>query len=368
MKVRDFSFNLPQELIAQYPSARRGDDRLMLLDRSSKSVWHHRVSDLPALLERGALLVLNNTRVRKARLFGVAVPDATVVSGTTASMASVSGTMAEFLLIKQLDQRRWQTMVKRARRKKPGSVYRFEDGTTARLDMVSDTAVVSEDTATDTAEGFHVLAFDPPIDESWLERCGHIPLPPYIRRGDRSEDAARYQTVYAKDPGSVAAPTAGLHFTPELLDALAGRGIETAFVTLHVGLGTFLPVRTENVEDHRMHEEEYRIDEDAAAKIQAAKNADRKVIACGTTSLRTLESAWTEGRIQAGAGSTSIFIYPGYPFKVADGLFTNFHTPQSTLLMLVSAFAGRDFILESYAAAIAAGYRFFSYGDAMLIV
>jgi S-adenosylmethionine:tRNA ribosyltransferase-isomerase len=211
------------------------------------------------------------------------------------------------------------------------------------------------------------LEFDRPIDDEWLDRYGHIPLPPYIKRGDTEADADRYQTVYAASCGSAAAPTAGLHFTRELLDNLADAGIETAFVTLHVGLGTFLPVRSAHIEDHVMHNETYYIDTETAAKIERAKAEGRKVIAVGTTSVRTLESAWDSGRLTTGEGGTSIFIYPGCRFNVVDALFTNFHTPESTLLMLAAAFAGRELILESYAEAIREGYRFFSYGDAMLI-
>jgi len=213
-----------------------------------------------------------------------------------------------------------------------------------------------------------LLEFDRPIDDDWLDRYGHIPLPPYIKRQDTQEDADRYQTVYAAACGSTAAPTAGLHFTRELLEKLAAAGIESAFVTLHVGLGTFLPVRSAHIEDHVMHNETFCIDAETAAKIERAKADGRKIIAVGTTSVRTLESAWDSvGRLKTGEGGTSIFIYPGYRFNVVDALFTNFHTPESTLLMLAAAFAGRELILESYAEAVREGYRFFSYGDAMLI-
>jgi S-adenosylmethionine:tRNA ribosyltransferase-isomerase len=215
---------------------------------------------------------------------------------------------------------------------------------------------------------FKYLAFDRVIDDDWLDRYGHIPLPPYIKRQDAPSDSERYQTVYASAFGSSAAPTAGLHFTNELLERVNAAGIESVFITLHVGLGTFLPVRSENIEDHVMHREIFSIDEHAASKIEAAKAQGRKIIAVGTTSARTMESAWDAGRIKRGETDTSIFIYPGYKFNVADAMFTNFHTPESTLLMLVSAFAGRELILDSYAEAIAQDYRFFSYGDAMLIV
>jgi S-adenosylmethionine:tRNA ribosyltransferase-isomerase len=367
----------------------------MVLDRSSGRREHHGVAELPGLLEPGSLLVFNNSRVRKARLPGRSVS---------------TGAEREFLLLEKLDApgggaRKaappggdprpgetprpggaappspagppaaggllWRVMVRRVRR--PGSRYVFAGGVEAEI--------TGEDGE------FRVLRFDRPIDDDWLDRHGHIPLPPYIKRGDDSFDAERYQTVYAGETGSAAAPTAGLHFSPELLRSLGDAGIESAFITLHVGLGTFLPVRTENIEDHRMHRENYTIGEEAASRIEKARAEGRKIVAVGTTSVRTLESAWLPAApgnapaLRRGEGSTDIFIYPGYRFKAVDQLFTNFHTPGSSLLMLVSAFAGtragaeaglkagagRELILESYAEAVQAGYRFFSYGDAMLI-
>jgi S-adenosylmethionine:tRNA ribosyltransferase-isomerase len=252
----------------------------------------------------------------------------------------------------------WRVLVQRAKRRKIGSAYAFYD---------TEGAEIARAEITGAEEGCCLLTFDRNIDDAWLDRYGHIPLPPYIKRQDVPMDADRYQTVYAAAPGSTAAPTAGLHFTRELLDRLAATGIESAFLTLHVGLGTFLPVRSENIEDHVMHSESFTIDEQTAAKIETAKAEGRKIIAVGTTSVRTLESAWypTPHSLE---GSTSIFIYPGHSFNVVDAMFTNFHTPESTLLMLVAAFAGRELILESYAEAIGEGYRFFSYGDAMLIM
>jgi S-adenosylmethionine:tRNA ribosyltransferase-isomerase len=325
----------------------------MVLDRLTGGRSHRRVTDLPALLEPGSLLVFNNSRVRKARLYGV----------------SAAGARAEFLLLENRDGYTWKAMVQRSKRRRPGSRYVFEDGTGAEI--------VGAD------GDFRFLRFDKPVDDDWLALHGHMPLPPYIRREDTPLDSERYQTVYAETPAisgarrpdrSVAAPTAGLHFTGELLSRLRAEGAETAFITLHVGLGTFLPVREARIEDHAMHEEFFSIDEKTAAQIGRAKAEGRKIVAVGTTSVRALESAWKGGRPQSGEGVTSIFIYPGYQFKAADALFTNFHTPESTLLMLVSAFAGaktaasgREFILESYAEAIRKGYRFFSYGDAMLI-
>ncbi|MDR2631210.1 MAG: tRNA preQ1(34) S-adenosylmethionine ribosyltransferase-isomerase QueA [Spirochaetaceae bacterium] len=338
MKRQDFFFDLPPALVAQYPQAERGGSRLLVLDRKTGSCGHHWVGELPELLEDRSLLVFNDSRVRKARLPGI---------------AEKTGARVEFLLLKKQDSLTWKTLVGRSNRRRPGSRYVFAGGVSAEITG---------------AEGeFRFLRFDRIIDDDWLDRYGHIPLPPYIKREDTPADSERYQTVYAGLPGSAAAPTAGLHFTRELLGRLEAAGMETAYITLHVGLGTFLPVRTENIEDHPMHEEVFSIGEAAADRIERAKAEKRRIVAVGTTSVRTLESAWKQGRLERGEGSTSIFIYPGYSFNVVDTLFTNFHTPCSTLLMLVSAFAGREKILETYEKAIGEGYRFFSYGDAMLI-
>jgi len=341
MQTSDFFFELPESLIAQYPPAERGQSRLMVMNREKACLEHRMIRELPEILEKGTLMVFNNSRVRRARLFGT---------------AEASGAKVEFLLLKKIDPLSWLVLSKRSKRQKPGNSYVFDDVSAEIQSAV---------------EGNFILRFDHPIDDAWLDVHGHIPLPPYIRRVDSEDDAARYQTVYAREHGSAAAPTAGLHFTEELLSELKKAGMEIVFVTLHVGLGTFLPVRTENIEEHKMHEETYSISCEAACRVEKAKAEGRKVLAVGTTSLRTLESAWVEdqpGRLRRGEGVTSIFIYPGYNFKVVDCLFTNFHTPASTLLMLVSAFAGRDFILESYKEAIKKGYRFFSYGDACLIL
>jgi S-adenosylmethionine:tRNA ribosyltransferase-isomerase len=338
MKTQDFYFNLPDSAVAQFPQEKRDESKLMLLDRKTKKRFHRHVSDLPNLIESGSVLVFNDSKVRKARLKAI---------------SEERGTETEFLLLERLNDETWKTLVKRAKRKKSGSKYIFSEN-------------LSGEIIEDKGE-YKILSFEKPIDDVWLDKHGHIPLPPYIKRSDNETDGERYQTVYAKTIGSAAAPTAGLHFTEELLSALKTKEIETVFITLHVGLGTFLPVRSETIEDHVMHEEFFSIDEDSARKIESAKSEGRKVIAVGTTSVRTLESAWQNGKLKRGDGATSVFIYPGYEFNVIDSLFTNFHTPQSTLLMLVSAFAGRDFILESYQEAIEKNYRFFSYGDAMLI-
>jgi S-adenosylmethionine:tRNA ribosyltransferase-isomerase len=364
LKLSDFSFDLPEELIAQYPPAERGQSRLMVLDRQSRRREHRMVGDLPGLLEPGSLLVFNDSRVRKARLLGRSLN---------------AGTWVEFLLLDKLrpDGSLWRVMCRRAKRRRPGSRYVFA-GTAAGSTAGSATDEAAAEIAGEEGE-FRLLRFDRPIDDAWLDRNGHVPLPPYIRREDQASDSERYQTVYASRTGSAAAPTAGLHFTRRLLEALEAAGMETAFITLHVGPGTFLPVRAENIEDHQMHRESYRIDDETASRIEEARAAGRRIVAVGTTSLRSLESAWEPGgnnsgddgragKLRRGEGDTSIFIYPGYTFKAVDQLFTNFHTPLSTLLMLAAAFAGRELILESYGEAVREGYRFFSYGDAMLII
>jgi S-adenosylmethionine:tRNA ribosyltransferase-isomerase len=343
MKTNDFYFDLPDRLIAQYPTAERGLSRLMVMDRKKGRPEHRMVRDLPSLLGQGTVAVFNNSRVRKARLLGV---------------SEASGAIVEFLLIKKTDDFCWQVLAKRAKRRRSGDRYAFDDAVAEVLPPAGAAA----------GEGTLTLRFDRPIDDAWLDIHGHVPLPPYIKRKDSDSDAERYQTVYAREYGSAASPTAGLHFTEELLERLRNAGIEITFVTLHVGLGTFLPVRTENIEEHRMHEENYSIDDENALRMERAKAEGRKILAVGTTCCRVLESAWIEGGLKRGGGSTSIFIYPGFDFKVVDELFTNFHTPFSTLLMLVSAFAGQDFVFDSYREAVKEGYRFFSYGDACLIV
>jgi S-adenosylmethionine:tRNA ribosyltransferase-isomerase len=342
MKTNDFFFDLPAERIAQYPSLRRGESRLLFLNRRTGESAHHFVKDAPCLIPEGSLLVFNDSRVRKARVYG---------------LEAGSGKQTEFLFLRpcrtEKDASVWEVMTKKAE-KKINRIFLFDDKTCARL-FRSD-------------KGGVFLQFDTLIDETWFEKYGHIPLPPYIKRHDELSDSGRYQTIYAKDPGSVAAPTAGLHFTEEILKELEKKGIERVFVTLHVGLGTFLPVRTEEVQDHKMHEEFFHIDEAAASKIEEAKNDKRKIIAVGTTTLRVMESAWHDGKLRRGNQSTGIFIYGDYQFKTADALWTNFHTPESTLLMLVCSFAGKELIMETYRDAVLKSYNFFSYGDAMFIV
>ena len=362
MLTSDFNFDLPEELIAQHPSGERGQDKLMLLNRQTGAVEHHMMDDLPGLIQPGTLMVFNNSRVRRARVYGI---------------KETTGREQEFMFLNTIDKECtvWNTMVKSAKKQKPGMRYKFPDGTIGTI----------IDVAGNAGTEFRALKFDFAINEDWFERNGHIPLPPYIKRGDTEEDSERYQNVYATDTGSAACPTAGLHFTEKMLARLDAAGIERCFVTLHVGLGTFLPVRETEIENHKMHEEWYTIPPETAEAINRAKREGRPILAVGTTSVRTLESAGQALAAEAsavadagtassqtewvkpGTSSTSIFMYPGFKFKVVDQMFTNFHTPESTLIMLVSAFAGRDNILNAYKTAVDNRYRFFSYGDCMFI-
>jgi len=346
MKTRNFSFNLPQELIAQYPGERRDSSRLLVLERQSGKRTHSVVSELPRFLEEESLIVFNDTRVRRARIY---------------AEREDSGGRVEFLLLHPDEAGFWLTVTSKSRKQKPGMNYLFPGGVRGTIAGEKD--------------GNKLVSFSEPVTDSYLERYGKVPLPPYIRREDEPEDAERYQTVYGKHVGSVAAPTAGLHFTEDLLGRLRGAGHEIAFVTLHVGLGTFAPVRTEDVEAHRMHSERFSVSAETAEKVRAAKVNRRNVVAVGTTSVRTLESlahsniraGRTAWELQPGSYQTDIFIYPGFQFQLIDTMFTNFHTPESTLLMLACAFGGTDLVLESYREAVQERYRFFSYGDAMLI-
>ena len=345
MLTTDFNFNLPQELISQHPSKIRGQDKLMLLGRTSGLVNHYMMDDLPDLIDDGTLMIFNDSKVRRARVYGI--------KETTAREI-------EFMFLNQIDKDClvWNTMVKNARKQKSGMRYKFPDGTIGEI----------IDFPGNEGTEFRAMKFAFPLTEEWFEKNGHIPLPPYIRREDTEEDSERYQNVYAKETGSAACPTAGLHFTEDMLSRLSAKGIEREFVTLHVGLGTFLPVREANIENHKMHEEVFTVSQVTADKINQAKKEGRPILAVGTTSVRTLESACDEsGFVKSGTSSTHIFMYPGYKFKVIDQMFTNFHTPESTLIMLVSAFAGRENILNAYNIAVAEKYRFFSYGDCMLI-
>ncbi len=342
MQTSDFYFELPEELIAQRPSGERGNDKLMFLNKTTGQVEHHKMEDLVDLVAPGTLMIFNDSRVRRSRCYGI---------------KTTSGREQEFMFLNPIgDGSSWNTMVKGAKKVKVGNEYKFTDGSIGVIPEVSE------------GSEFRTIKFDKPLDEAWFERNGHIPLPPYIRREDDDTDSERYQTVYARETGSAAAPTAGLHFTESLLQKLKDKGIELAWVTLHVGLGTFLPVREDNIEDHKMHTEYYTVSEETAAKVAKAKAEGRPVLAVGTTSVRTLESASDEnGKLIPGTRGTNIFMYPGYKFKVVDQMFTNFHTPESTLIMLVSAFAGNENIMSAYSQAVENKYRFFSYGDCMLI-
>lgn len=352
MLTSDFDFELPDDRIAQEP-APRGESRLLVLDAPpGKAERHRRIGDLPELLRAGDLLVVNDTRVIPARLFGRRL---LVRAGGAEGGEAEEGGRIELLLVEKVDDaaHEWTALVRPGKKARPGTRLRFGDGLEAE--------VVAR-----LGDGRHRVRFGEAV-EPHLDRLGHVPLPPYIKREDRAEDRERYQTVFAAQPGAVAAPTAGLHFTPALLERLAARGVEVARVTLHVGIGTFKPVTAALVHEHVMDEERYDVPEATAAAIAAARRRGGRVVAVGTTTVRTLESAAGEGgEVRSGAGRTGLFVYPGYRFRVVDVLLTNFHLPRSTLLMMVSAFAGRERVLAAYREAVEAGYRFYSYGDAML--
>ncbi|WP_273808562.1 MULTISPECIES: tRNA preQ1(34) S-adenosylmethionine ribosyltransferase-isomerase QueA [unclassified Pseudomonas] len=336
MHVADFHFDLPESLIARHPLAERRGSRLLVLDGPSGELSHRHFADLLGYLRPGDLMVFNDTRVIPARLFG----------------QKGSGGKLEILVERVLDEERVLAHVRSSKSPKPGSRILIDGG--AEAEMVA------------RHEALFELKFAEPV-LPLLERVGHMPLPPYIDRPDEAEDRERYQTVYARNAGAVAAPTAGLHFDEPLLDAIRAKGVATAFVTLHVGAGTFQPVRVERIEDHHMHREWLQVDQAVVDAVAACRARGGRVIAVGTTSVRSLESAARDGELKAFAGETDIFLYPGRPFHVVDALVTNFHLPESTLLMLVSAFAGYREAMAAYATAVAEGYRFFSYGDAMFI-
>ena len=341
MKRQDFYYELPEELIAQDPLEDRSSSRLLVLDKESGAVSHHVFKDVIDYLNEGDCLVINDTKVLPARLIGAKV-------GTDAKI--------EVLLLKRKENNIWETLVKPGKKAKIGTKISFGDGL-----LMGEVVDIVE-------EGNRLIQFTyEGIFEEILDQLGQMPLPPYITH--HLEDKNRYQTVYAEHTGSAAAPTAGLHFTPELLEKIEKKGVDIARVTLHVGLGTFRPVKVDEITDHHMHSEFFQIEEEAAEKINRAKDAGKKVICVGTTSCRTVESAADEtGHLKACSGWTEIFIYPGYQFKVLDSLITNFHLPESTLVMLVSALAGKENILHAYEVAVQEKYRFFSFGDAMLIL
>lgn len=341
MTTKDFYYDLPQELIAQTPLDDRTASKLLVLGRESGEITHRVFRNITDYLQEGDCLVMNNTRVIPARLYGV---------------KEGSGGKIEFLLLKRLELDCWEVILKPGKKAKPGSRFVFGDGL-----LRAEVLEVVED-------GKRVVRFE--YDGVWeeiLDKLGEMPLPPYIK--EKLEDKERYQTVYSKIEGSAAAPTAGLHFTQELLEKIRAKGVKIAYLTLHVGLGTFRPVSVENVEEHIMHTEHYEVSAEAAEIINQTRKNGGRIIAVGTTSVRTLETVAAEdGSVKAELGDTNIFIYPGYRFKAVDGIITNFHLPESTLLMLVSAFAGKDHIFAAYREAVAQRYRFFSFGDAMFIV
>jgi S-adenosylmethionine:tRNA ribosyltransferase-isomerase len=342
MKTSDFDYELPPELIAQTPVEPRDSSRLMVLERASGSIAHRRFRELPDFLREGDVAVFNDSRVFPARLYGT----------------SASGGKVELLLLRRLEPRVWRALVRPGRRMRGGAVFAI--GSDGR-EVAGEVIEVLED-------GSRTVRF---ASDDGLDDMGVVPLPPYIH--EPLEDSERYQTVYSRVSGSVAAPTAGLHFTPELLDELEGKGVETAFVTLHVGWDSFRPVGADDVTDHRMHSEQWELGIDAAAAVNAAKREGRRVVCIGTTAVRLLEqvaagSDHGDDVVTPGSGWADLFIYPAYRFRVLDTLVTNFHLPRSTLLMLASAFAGRNLLLRAYAEAVREGYRFYSFGDAMLII
>lgn len=340
MKVSEFDFYLPEELIAQHPIEKRDEARLMVLDKNSGNIEHKVFRDIADYLEEGDCLVLNDTRVLPARLFGV---------------KEGSGGKMEFLLLKRKEKDLWETLVKPGKRAQIGARFLFGNG-----ELKAQVVDLGE-------EGSRIVRFEyEGIFEEVLDRLGQMPLPPYIK--EKLEDKEMYQTVYSKEQGSAAAPTAGLHFTGELLKRIEDKGVKIAFLTLHVGLGTFRPMKAENITEHVMHSEYYSLSKESADIINSCKENGKRVIAVGTTSTRTLETiGGDDSRVREQSGWTDIFIYPGYRFKIVDALITNFHLPKSTLLMLVSALSSRDIIMNAYETAVKEKYRFFSFGDAMLI-
>ncbi|WP_457567361.1 tRNA preQ1(34) S-adenosylmethionine ribosyltransferase-isomerase QueA [Desulfurobacterium sp.] len=340
MKVSLFDYKLPEHLIAKFPAEPRDSAKLLVLNRKTGETEHRIFREIEHYLNPGDVLVINNTKVIPARLLG----------------KFPTGGNVEILLVRQIEKDIWETIGKPGRRLKPGKKIIFDDELSAEIVRVEE-------------EGKRIVRFHsrkPTLEK--IYEIGHVPLPPYIERKDTEKDRKEYQTVFAKEEGAVAAPTAGLHFTRELLEKLAEKGVIIKEVTLHVGPGTFKPVKVEEVEKHRMHYESFKIPEDTAEEIAKARKEGRRIIAVGTTVVRTLESGFDEnGEIRHLEGSTNLFIYPGYNFKVVDAIITNFHLPKSTLLMLVCAFAGREKVLNAYEEAIKRGYRFYSYGDAMFI-
>ncbi|NLY82572.1 MAG: tRNA preQ1(34) S-adenosylmethionine ribosyltransferase-isomerase QueA [Clostridiales bacterium] len=347
MKISEFNYHLPKELIAQTPASRRDESKLMVLDRKNDSIEHKKFYNILEYLNDGDCLVMNNSRVIPARLFGE---------------KALTGAKIEFLLIKRIEGDIWEAMVRPGKRLKPGDKVIFSEENLFEAEIIDY-----------GSDGTRIVEFKyEGVFYERLEELGKMPLPPYIDRESNDSDKLRYQTVYSEIDGSVAAPTAGLHFTDEILDKLRKKGVKIAYVTLHVGIGTFKPVKCENIQEHKMHFEEYYLTEENAEIINSSIEKGERIVAVGTTSVRTLESiakkSETGYKVESTSGSTGIFIYPGYEFKVVDSIITNFHLPKSTLLMLISAFYEKDKILDAYEQAVNENYRFFSYGDAMLII
>lgn len=338
MKTKDFYFDLPDSQIAQEPPEIRGTARLLHLNRKTEKISHLSMKDFPELLPKNSLLVVNNSRVRPARVFGT---------------NKKTGGKIEFLFLQQEGDCLWWVISSKSKKQVPGNVY--------ELPGLLEAEIIAVD------EKERLLRLDRQVPESYFEKYGHMPLPPYIKRPDRDSDFERYQTIYAENIGSAAAPTAGLHLTDKIIHSITSRGIEILKVTLHVGIGTFMPIRSDSIDAHQMHKENYQIDDYTANRLSQALKDNQAIVAVGTTSVRTLESAWTEDGFPAGQGSTSLYIRPGYKFKAVNHIFTNFHTPESSLLVMISAFGGYDLIMKTYKEAIDKGYRFFSYGDAMFI-
>jgi len=345
MLVKDFSFDLPEELIAQVPAKVRGEDRLLVIDKNTGEYLDSEMKDFPSFLDDDCLLVVNNSKVRKARVYGITENNGKV----------------EFLFLSEREDHCWLVMTNKAKKQKIGKGYTF---------LKHNGEIAFHATIVESCpDGLKYLKPDIVIDETFFIEEGHVPLPPYIKREDDFQDETRYQTIYADKAGSVASPTAGLHFTPEIMKKIKEKGVKIAFVTLHVGMGTFIPMRGVNIEDHHMHYESYYVSEEAAAIINDYRKKGKKIVATGTTSVRTLESAYNvkTDMVETGYNKTNLFISPGYKFNVVNQLLTNFHTPESTLLVLVSSFAGREHIMKAYKHAIEKKYRFFSYGDATFL-
>lgn len=349
MKISSFTFDLPEDLIAQTPAQKRGEDRLLVIDRKTGEYQDAMFSDFPDFVSENSLVVVNDTKVRKARVYGFAQ----------------TGGKVEFLFTGAVASDKWQAMVSKSKKQKAGKSFTFFTPD----NQVYCTGVIDGDVDdNDSGSSLKIVKFDRDIDEDFFLKCGHVPLPPYIKREDDFNDEKRYQTIYARECGSMAAPTAGLHFTEDTLARLKAKNVDVVHITLQVGMGTFLPVRTENLEDHVMHTEAYHIEPEVADIINRAKKEGRTIVAIGTTSVRTLESASDDnGIVRSGSSATNLFITPGYRFKVVDQLMTNFHTPESTLLVLVSAFSSREIMLNAYRHAVEQRYKFFSYGDATFI-